>query len=178
MAALALTCAGVSGCSDDDDNASTWETYREWRETNQTWLAQQEALKDADGTPFYQKVEAQWHPGAYILLHQFNDPAETAGNLVPMSTSWVSSYYDLYLYNDELVDASANIDGGVFTSQVKSLIQGWQIALANMHVGDTVQIVVPYQWAYKDAYQGDIPPYSALRFNMRLKDIPAYEVRP
>ena len=61
---------------------------------------------------------------------------------------------------------------------MSGVIDGWQIALMNMHVGDTVQIVVPYQSGYGSTSTGKIQPYSALRFNVRLVDIPAYEVRP
>lgn len=168
---------GAAACS-DDDSKSTWEAYTEWRETNRTWLAEQEALKGEDGQPFYTRLTAPWHPGAYILLHQFNDPAETAGNLTPMYTSTVSSYYDLYLYDGKLVNSSSSLTDGLFTSQLSALIDGWQIAMSNMHVGDTVQIVVPYEWAYQDSYTDSIPPYSALRFNLRLVDIPTYEVKP
>ena len=47
-----------------------------------------------------------------------------------------------------------------------------------MHVGDTVQIIIPYDLAYGQSGSGSIPPYSALRFNMRLMDVPGYEARP
>ena len=50
--------------------------------------------------------------------------------------------------------------------------------MMNMHVGDTVQILIPYQSAYGSSSSGSVLPYSALRFNVRLEDIPDYEIRP
>ena len=48
-----------------------------------------------------------------------------------------------------------------------------------MHVGDSVEIILPYNQAYGSSTPNDlIPPYSTLQFTMRLHDIPTLEVRP
>jgi FKBP-type peptidyl-prolyl cis-trans isomerase FklB len=47
-----------------------------------------------------------------------------------------------------------------------------------MHVGDSVEVVIPYQLGYGTTITGSIPPYSMLKFNMRLVDIPYYQARP
>ena len=47
-----------------------------------------------------------------------------------------------------------------------------------MRCGDTAQVVLPYGVAYGSQNLGDIPPYSNLRFNIRLVDIPYYEKPP
>lgn len=173
MAALVL-----ASCSKDDDE-NVWETYAEWRDSNKAWVAEQETLMDEDGvTPFYQKVSPVWNPNEYVLMHWFNNRGETQGNYVPMFTSTVATKYQLFLMDDEKIDSSEELDGGLFYTKVSGVISGWQIALMNMHVGDTVQIVIPYQSAYGSTSQGKIPPYSSLRFNMSLTDIPAYEVKP
>ena len=81
-------------------------------------------------------------------------------------------------YQGVVFDAdSTSATGSLF--KISNLIPGWQTALQNMHVGDTVEIVLPYRQAY-DSQQANnlLLPYSALRFNLRLLDIPAYEVRP
>jgi FKBP-type peptidyl-prolyl cis-trans isomerase len=111
-------------------------------------------------------------------MHWFNDRSETQDNLVPMLTSTVATKYQLFSMDDDKLDSSEGLDDGLFFTKVSSVIDGWQIALMNMHVGDTVQIVIPYQSAYGGISQGRIQPYSALRFNVRLSDIPAYEVQP
>ncbi|MBD5224649.1 MAG: FKBP-type peptidyl-prolyl cis-trans isomerase [Bacteroidales bacterium] len=176
VAALALA-VGSSACT-ETTGADTWENYREWRESNNSWVLEQEGLLDENGDLFYTKIVPDWDKGSYVLMHWFNDRNETAGNLTPFVTSWISASYDLYLSTDVLVDTSEGLDDDVFTSQLSSLIKGWRIAMLEMHVGDTVQVVVPYLSGYGSVASGNVPPYSALRFNMRLKDIPGYEIRP
>lgn len=168
---------GFTACDDDDDE-TTWTKYADWRETNQQWVDAQAALKNDDGTSFYHMIQPIWSPNDYILIHWFNDRNETKGNLTPLLTSNVTTYYNLYDMDDNLLDSSDDTDEGSFTTVVSNVITGWQIALMNMCVGDTVQIVVPYQSAYGSSSSGDIDPYSALRFNMRLVDIPNYETMP
>ena len=166
-------------CSDDSDDTNVWEVYRDWREANNAWVEEQAALMDEDGvTPFYERLSSDYRPSKYILIHWFNDRSETAGNLVPMETSTVSTRYQLFDMNGEKLDSSENNADGLFNTVVTAVIDGWQNALMNMHVGDTVQIVVPYQSGYGSSSAGEIQPYSALRFNVRLVDIPAYEVKP
>ena len=172
-----IAAMGAAGCS-ETDAPDIWKDYSEWRETNNTWLSEQETLLGEDGELFYSRVSPVWAPNEYVLVHWFNDRAETAGNLSPMLTSWVTSRYNLYLYDGTRVDSSSKLKDGVFTSQLVNMISGWRIAMMNMHLGDTVQMLVPYDSAY-GAYSTDyIPPYSVLIFNVRLTDIPAYEVRP
>ena len=169
----------LASCSKNDDDENVWEAYADWRDTNKAWVVEQETLMDEDGvTPYYQKVTPVWNPNAHVLMHWFNDRSETQDNLVPMLTSTVATKYQLFSMDDDKLDSSEGLDDGLFFTKVSSVIDGWQIALMNMHVGDTVQIVIPYQSAYGGISQGRIQPYSALRFNVRLSDIPAYEVQP
>lgn len=170
--------AMVTACGNDDDNENVWEAYAEWRETNKTWYAQQADKLDENGDLFYEELSPAWNSGQKILIHWFNDRSETAGNLVPLLRSTVSTIYIGRLYNNEAVDSSYLQPDALFTSRVSALVEGWQIALQNMHVGDSVEIVFPYQLGYGSSSTGNIPPYSALRFNMRLKDIKAYETLP
>lgn len=169
-----VVAASLWSCN-DDDSKSTWDKYKEWREANKSWFAEQENLKNPDGTYYYTRVTPAWNPGATILIHWFNDRSETQGNLMPMLTSTVMTYYKGRLYNDELFDSTAV--GESFITRVSGVVDGWQIALMNMHVGDTVEIAMPYQQGYGSNNNGVIPPYSALKFNIRLVDIPAYEIR-
>lgn len=177
MAALMLAAAGVTACS-ETDAYDVYEDYSEWRGENDTWLSEQESLLDKDGKPFYSRLSPVWAPNEYVLIHWFNDRDETEGNLSPMLTSWVTTKYNLYLCDDTRVDTSENQENGEFTAQLSTMISGWKIAMMNMHVGDTVQLVVPYASAYGISSTPSIPPVSVLRFNVRLADIPAYEVRP
>lgn len=177
--AFVTTCA-LSSCGDDDDDNSSnvWEKYAENREANINWLNSEEARTNADGTPYFERIIPAWNKGSYILMHRFTDPAETAGNLVPLYTSSVSVRYIGRNYQGVVFDAdSLSANGTTFT--LSGLVSGWQVALQNMHVGDSVEIVLPYQMAYGSSSPSSaILPYSALRFNLRLLDIPAYEIRP
>lgn len=179
FAALLTAGFALCSCSDDEDSTkSTWERYEDYRNANISWVDQQEARTNADGTKYFSRIIPQWNPNDYILIHWFNDRSTTAGNLQPLYTSSVRCRYVGRNYQGVVFDAdSTSASGSLF--KISNLIPGWQTALQNMHVGDTVEIVLPYRQAY-DSQQANnlLLPYSALRFNLRLLDIPAYEVRP
>ena len=164
-------------CNKDED--VDLNEYNYWKQQNESWIKEMENLKTPEGEPYYTKLIPTWNKGAYILIRYFNDRAETAGNLVPLYTSTVDVRYIGYNCEGEPFDSSTvdNSYGklGVRRFAVNELIQGWSIALMDMHVGDTAEIVIPYDIAYGTTYTGTILPYSALRFNVRLEDIYLYE---
>ena len=166
----------VASCSFDDENV--WEDYAEWREANEAWIVEQQARTNADGSTFFDKLTPWWDPSQYILIHYFNDRNETAGNLVPKENSTVDVKYIGRLYNNEPFDSSYTLTqwgDSIYRTRLTNVISGWQIALQDMHVGDSVEVIIPYQSAYKAADNGVIKPYSALHFNIKLVDIFAYE---
>lgn len=168
----------VSACS--DDNEDTWKKYADWRELNASWLAEQEALT-VDGQKFYQKITPNYDKGNYVLIHWFNDREATKDNPQPFYTSTVDVKYIGRLYNDEAFDSSytntANGDS-IFRTKVNGVIAAWTAALQEMHVGDSVQIIAPYQSAYGASSSGIIKPYSNLVFNIKLVGIPYWEAKP
>ncbi|MDE6248106.1 MAG: FKBP-type peptidyl-prolyl cis-trans isomerase, partial [Paramuribaculum sp.] len=83
-----------------------------------------------------------------------------------------------HLCNDLAFDSSYLLVDSVAHFQVNGVIEGWQIALNDMHVGDSAEVIIPFLQAYGSEGSGTIPPYSYLRFNMRLDDITNYETRP
>ena len=157
-------------CKDDDNNL---EKYKEWRETNKTWLAEQELRI---GT-YYQKIVPSYDRGQYVLMHWFNDRSATAGNLQPMYTSRVKVKYIGRLCNDVAFDSSYLATDSIFETKVGAVISGWSIALQEMRVGDSVQVVIPYQSAYGTSGSGSILPFSNLSFNIKLVDIPNWETK-
>lgn len=171
----ALLAMTFSGCGDD----STWQQYEEWRQANDEFYYAQVDLKDADGTPFYKQLSPAWYPGSGVLIHYFNDRAKTEGNLSPMVNSTVDVKYIGRLYNDVAFDSSftqtANGDS-IFRTQPSSTIEGWQIALTDMRVGDSCRVVIPYPQGYQAQSTGSIPPYSTLVFDIKLVDIYSYEL--
>lgn len=181
---LTLLCIAVPflpGCSKDDDDVDL-DNYVDWKAQNEEWLADLKAKKNADGSPYYETVIPKWNPAAYVLMHFFNDRAETAGNLVPLYTSTVDVRYIGYNCENEPFDSSSVETAygrlGIRRFIPTQLIQGWAIALLNMHVGDTAEIIVPYEYAYGTSAANGMKPYSNLRFNVRLDDIYRYEANP
>lgn len=176
IAALSL----LPSCGGDDTTTQLYNAYQEWAEKNEAWLIEQQALTNDDGTPYFETVVPSWNPAAYVLVHYYNDRAETAGNLSPLSTSTIDTRYILHYYNGTAIDSSytqTTYGPGIFRTQLSSVITGWTIAFETMHVGDTCEIVIPYQWAYGTT-STSILPYSNLKFNVRLVDIPYYEKSP
>lgn len=176
---IAVVAFALVACNNDEK--STWDKYAGWREENNAWLARQAALLNDDGTPRYQRISPDWNPGQYVLLRFISDPAETAGNLSPIYTSTIDVRYHAYLYDGTPVDSSTtNTDPapGIYRTQLRNLVQGWAMGLPHVHCGDSVELIVPYAVAYGETAMGVILPYSAMRFNIRLVDIPYYEAPP
>ena len=167
-------------CNTDEDSA--WDAYKEYRQANLDWLKEMSAKTNADGTPYYKTVVPSWNPSAYVLIHYFNDRSETEGNLSPMYTSTIDVRYVGTRYNGNVFDESTSSTSpapGVYRCRLDQVITGWTIALSDMRVQDTAEIIIPYQWAYGSTINATstdtILPYSALRFNVRLVDIYRYE---
>lgn len=182
LASLLAAMAGMmlQGCNDDDDNTNTWDRYKDWREENTAFFDEQKFLIE-NGQAYYQTVSPAWNSSAQILMRWLNDRSLTEGNLTPLLTSTVDVKYKGWLCNDVPFDSSYNLrtnGDSIFRTQLTSLISGWTIALQYMHVGDSCRIVVPYQLAYGAQSSGKILPYSTLTFDIKLVDIPYYEVRP
>lgn len=178
-----LACAaalGFAACSDDDES-DLWEEYADYREANVAFMEEHEALKGADGKPVYTRVVPAWNKDAYVLMRWFNDTTATKGNLTPIYTSTVDVKYYGRTYQDEPFDSSylslAPADS-VVRFQLNSVIAGWTIAMERMHVGDSVEVLVPYQQAYGSTASDVILPYSALKFNIKLVNVAGEFVRP
>lgn len=175
LSVLFIACGG-------DDEADTWEEYTEWREANVSWLDEQEALVGNDGKKIYTRVVPAWNENAYVLMRWFNDTNATRGNLSPLYTSTVDVKYIGRLYNDEPFDSSylsTTPGDSLYRTKLTNVITGWTIAMERMHVGDSVELLVPYMQGYGSASQGKIiKPYSTLKFNIKLVNIAGEYIRP
>ena len=174
-------CLMLAACSDNAKDI--WDTYEGWRNDNNAWLAEQEAAIDpATGKPLYQKVVAPWNPDGYILIRYINDRAETEGNLSPLYTSLVDVRYKGNLYTGAGFDSSdlkTQNGPGIFRTTLSGVIDGWTLALSEMRVGDTAQVIIPYNMGYgASGTSGAILPYSNLRFGIWFVDIVNYVTRP
>lgn len=179
LAALAALATACNGGGDDDD---VWNRYEGWRTENTTFFEDQQARLDPHGQLYYQRLTPSWNPGAAILVRYLNDRSKTEGNLRPLYNSTCDVIYRGHLCNDVPFDSSYNsvaYGDSIFRCRPGQVIQGWAIALTDMRVGDSAQIVVPYSLGYgaKTGLTG-IPPYSTLVFDLKLVDIPYYELRP
>lgn len=171
---LAGASLGLTSCFDDADSVP--EQYREWRQQNMDYVTAAEAKTDADGKPYYTKITPTWAPDGYVLVHWHNDRSLTAGNLSPMDNSTVQMKYQLFDINDKEISNSYSNTDSVYTSRPLQNIIGMQVAMTHMHVGDSVTMVIPYQSGYGEKVHSDIPPYSTLIYNVKMKAITAYEV--
>ena len=168
-----------TGCKIGEDGV--WEEYAEWRKANESWYNEQKVRVDSNGNKFYTEVSPVWDTTQSILIHYFNDRKLTEGNLSPLYTSTVDVKYKGCLYNDEPFDSSyalsASYGDSIYRTQCNKTIQGWTIALENMRVGDSCEVIIPQNLAYGTQDMGIIKPYSALKFQVKLVDIPYYEVK-
>lgn len=174
---------GFAACNnkDDDDLSSIYERYEQWRNDNDAWLEEQQARKNPDGTPYFERVVPSWNPAAFVLIHYFNDRSETAGNLSPLSTSTIDARYYLTYYNGTPIDSSTlqtKYGPGIFRCKLNEVIEGWTIAFETMHVGDTAELVIPYQSGYGVSTSSGVYPYSNMKYNVRLVGVPYYEREP
>lgn len=174
--AVTLLFSLAAACVGDSD----WEKYEDWRTANNDWYQEQLSLTNPDGTKFYTELTPAWYPNSGVLIHYFNDRKLTEGNLSPLENSTVDMIYIGRYYNDVPFDSSYTqtaYGDSIFRTTPADVIDGWQIALNDMRIGDSCRIVVPFQQAYGTSGYNSIPPYSVLQFDMKLVAIPAYEIR-
>ncbi len=166
------------GCDEEDSDT---KAIIDWRDKNNTWLAEQQARKNADGSPYYEMLVPKWDPASFVLIHYFNERTTDSNALTPLYTSTVDVRYHLSLYNGVACDSSTNSTSpapGVYRAQLSGLIDGWAVGVGNMNVGDTAELIVPYAMGYGYSSTGSVPAYSNLKFNIRLVDIYKYEASP
>lgn len=161
----------LASCLDDDN----LKDYGEWKEKNEEFILEKQYSMSADGSYVYERINAGWAPDIFVLMKWHNDRLLTEKNLVPLDNSTVDVKYQVMLMDSTIMDSSYSRTDSVYTSQPYKNIPGFWLALTNMHVGDSVTVIIPWQAAYGSTGSGDIKPYSALIFDMKLKGIPYYQ---
>lgn len=171
-----------SSCDDNNDTeepTNYWVEYAEWRKGNQAFFEEKYAETLPDGTLKYDRVTPSWNAGATILMRWYNDRTLTQDAPKPLSTSYIDVVYKGINYEGEVFDDSSEHTAhgdSIYRTQLSQNIEGWVIALTNMHVGDKCEIIIPYNCAYKDQYKSDLLlPYSTLIFDVELRGIPGLE---
>lgn len=166
FAILGLVAAGciLSSCLGSDV-----EDYQDWREQNDLWL-------DTVDMSGYDKVTATWAPYHEVYMKWYNDRSLTADSLSPLSTSTISVKYELEDIEGTLISTSYKTNGdSLYTAVVNNNIIGFQMAVMNMNVGDSVSVIMPYTAGYGRNAQGSIRPYTNLVYRIKLVSIPALE---
>lgn len=171
---LALLILIVSACKLSPEH-DTWEYYEDWRNENEQWMAEQQARTNADGTPYFQRVTPEYDRNAYVLIHYFNDRSTTEGNLSPLISSTCDLKYKLLTCNGTAVDSTYTATDSLYRMRLSNTVTGFQVAVMSMNVGDSCEVVIPYQSGYGRSGSGSILPYSHLHFFIKLKDISKYE---
>lgn len=110
----------------------------------------------------------------YKVLTQGNGP-------VPKKDAKVQVIYEGKLIDGTVFDSSAkNNDGKPTEIQVAAVIPSWREALTRMPEGSEWELYVPYDQGYGNHEAGQIKPYSALIFKIKLvnanSDITAGEI--
>lgn len=98
----------------------------------------------------------------YKVLQKGNGPQ-------PNRNSVVVVHYTGTLINGKRFDSS--LGGPAPAMRLRELIQGWQIALQNMHVGDKWELYLPAEMGYGRQSIPGIPGGSTLIFQIELKGI-------
>ncbi|MDD3037475.1 FKBP-type peptidyl-prolyl cis-trans isomerase [Bacteroides sp.] len=89
------------------------------------------------------------------------------GRISPNIRSIVTVHYKGSLMNGRVFDNSYE-RGCPEAFRLSDVIEGWQLALQQMHVGDKWIIYIPYTKGYGSRASGPIPAFSTLVFEVEL----------
>ncbi len=125
---------------------------QEYLKANKEWL---EAKAKEDGVRslpkgIYYKVIEQGNP---------NSPSPTVRSIV-------TAHYTGWTIDGKEFDSSRS--GVPFACRLCDLIDGWIIAMQQMHVGDKWELYIPAEMAYGNYSQPGIPGGSTLIFEIEL----------
>ncbi|MBD5183422.1 MAG: hypothetical protein HDS97_00800 [Bacteroidales bacterium] len=171
---LPLLSLGLTSCLGDDDDNS--DKYADWKKQNDEYLVNLENEVKA-GRSEYTRISANWAPQSSVFIKWHNDTTLTRKNLSPLSTSTVDIKYALEdIEGNELGDSySSSLGDSIYRSRPNQNIVGMWIAMQNMHVGDSVTMVIPYLSGYGTSGVSAIKPYSNLVYHVKMKAVPKYE---
>lgn len=162
----------MGSCLSNDDPVS----YAEWKKQNEDFVQRMENLTE-DGQKVYTKIVPDWSPRDFVLLKWHNDRSLTEKNLQPLSNSTVDIKYEMEdIEGNSLGNSYSSVAGdSIYQSRPNENIAGMWIALINMHVGDSVTMIIPAESAYGSASISPIKPYSTLIYHVKMKGVPKFE---
>ena len=89
------------------------------------------------------------------------------GQIKPKVTDQVTVHYEGSLVDGTVFDSSVK-RGKPISFGLERVIEGWKEGLPLMVVGDKTRFFIPPNLAYGENWAGDIPPNSALIFDVEL----------
>ena len=117
-------------------------------------------------------------PGVKVLPSGLQYKVITEGHgEVPKASDKVEVIYEGRLIDGTVFDSTKKHGEKTDKFKAGNLIKGWTEALTSMPVGSKWQLYIPQELAYGDRRAGQIPPYSALVFDLELVDIVKPEVK-
>ena len=128
---------------------------REYIEKNRQWIidkAAEPGVKSLDKGILYKEIAKG-----------------KSGGATPNRNSVVTVHYTGRTINGKKFDSS--LGGAPVAMRLRDLIQGWIIALQQMHVGDKWEIYLPAEMGYGKFSQPGIPGGSTLIFEIELKAV-------
>lgn len=159
---LGMVFTSCLGGDDVDD-------YSKWRQENIDYILNAET-ETLDGKLRFEKMIPEWDNSVYTLMEWHNDKSQNESRLRPLSNSTIDVKYVLKNISGDTLDSSSS-----FRCLPNKMITGFWIAVTNMHEGDSVTAVIPYNAGYGSYSHGSVLPYSTLIFDIKLDSIVAYE---
>jgi peptidylprolyl isomerase len=101
---------------------------------------------------------------------QYKQLQAGTGTVHPKVADMVKVHYEGMLADGTVFDSSIK-RGEPITFGLERVIVGWKEGLQLMVVGDKTRFFIPPSLAYGEQWAGDIPPNSALIFDVELLDI-------
>lgn len=172
-AIVCLLAVCVTSCLDGND-----VDYSDWKKDNIKYV---EEAKNSlvDGKPEYETVVPVFAPKIFILMKWHNDRELTKNNLKPLDNSTIDCKYICTDIEGNYIDSSflsTTYGDSIFRTRPTKNISGFWTALTNMHVGDSVTVIIPSEAGYGSISYSKVKPFSTLVYGIKLTGIPGYEL--
>lgn len=132
-------------------------------------MGKKEIYKE-DNLKFLQELAVQEEVFALPCGIYYKVLEKGTGTQKPGARSIVTVHYKGSLINGRVFDNSYQ-RGYPEAFRLTEVIEGWQLALQQMHVGDKWVVYIPYTMGYGGRSSGPIPAFSTLVFEVELLGI-------
>lgn len=142
------------------------DSVTQWRISNESTFNEYASKED------YQKASIEGS-SAYVYMKWLT---HGEGKEYPIETSRIRCHYEMrMLVGDKVVDGNYGSERpaefAINRGARNQLIEGARIGIQQMVVGDEAEIIIPWYLGYGERSAGEINPYSALKFRIKLEEI-------